>query len=79
MITVQREDFFIIYILAAFLIIFILWIRELLRVKTYEWALSEGSVCLCDKCRFAFLVKPGESLSNCPRCDELCVVKKYRK
>jgi hypothetical protein len=79
MIKISQENIFVFYIFASIFAMGILWIRELMRKKNYEWATSEGAVCICDKCHFAFLVKPGESLAECPRCEDICVIKKRRK
>lgn len=78
MIRITVQDFFIIYLSVFFVVIFILWIRELARVKAYEWNISEPSLCFCGKCHYGFLVKAGEKLAYCPRCNDLCVVKKNK-
>ncbi len=76
---ISAQDFFAAYISFSFVGIFLLWIRELMRRKAYEWKISEASLCICGKCHYGFLVKAGEKLAHCPRCNDLCVVKKHRK
>jgi hypothetical protein len=79
MIKISAQDLFIAYISFTFIGIFMLWIRELMRRKEFEWRVSEAALCVCGKCHYAFLVKAGEKLANCPRCKDLCVVKKIRR
>jgi len=76
MIAVDAQMAFFLYLLAWFVFLAILWGRELWRDKIYDWALSEGKICICDECHYAFLIKPGESVTRCPRCDEMCTVRK---
>ncbi len=79
MIDLEIKWAFIIYLFIWFFGLAFLWGREFWRSKIYDWALSEGSLCICDRCHYAFLVKPRESASRCPKCDEVCTVKKRKR
>jgi len=76
MIALDFASGFVVYIFVWFAVLAFLWGRELWRDKVYDWALSEGRVCICDNCRFAFLIKPGESVARCAKCDEMCTIRK---
>jgi hypothetical protein len=76
MISLDFSTGFVLYLFAWFAVLAFLWGRELWRDKIYDWALSEGRVCICDNCRFAFLIKPGESVARCAKCDEMCTIRK---
>ena len=78
MIPLSLQGAFLFYLIACLVALLILWGRELWRRKTYDWALSEGRLCICEDCLYAFLVKPGESVARCPRCQELCRVRQSR-
>jgi len=75
MIPLDYEQAFVLYVAVWLFFLLILWGREIWRAKVYDWALSEGRLCICEDCHFAFLVKPGVSVSRCPRCDEVCLVR----
>ena len=76
MIELDYDSCFVLYLFAWFVTLGILWSRELWRQKVHDWALSEGCVCICDNCRFAFLLKPGETAARCSKCNEMCTVRK---
>ena len=57
------------------LIVF-LWARELLRVKNYQWQLSNSRLRSCDKCHYAFLARDDSHLTRCPRCNAICIRRK---
>ena len=76
MISVDIATAFVIYLFLWFAALSFLWARELWRQKIYNWALSEGRVCICEHCRFAFLIKPGESVARCTKCNEVCTIRK---
>jgi hypothetical protein len=76
MISLSVGGFFVVYIGAWLAVLGFLWARELWRERLSDWALSEGSVCVCDNCHFAFLIKPGESAARCLRCGEMCSIRK---
>ena len=75
MIPITYEYAFSLYVAVWFVLLIILWTRELWRKKIYDWALSEGRLCVCDDCHFAFLVKPGITVSRCPKCEEMCIIR----
>lgn len=79
MIHLDYEYGFVVYLFTWFVFLVIVWIRELWRAKAHEWTLSEGRLCICDDCHFAFLIKPGETAARCPRCDEICVIRKKKR
>jgi len=78
MIPISFQQLFVSYLLVWLAGLMVLWLRELWRRKAHDWALSEGRLCICEDCLFAFLVKPGETVARCPRCQELCRVRQPR-
>lgn len=79
MITIDYVTAFIIYLFAWLLTLAILWAREIWRLKNYDWTLSSKErLCHCDNCHFAFLIKHGENITRCPRCNEMCIMRKRR-
>ena len=76
MIVISIGTAFFLYVLFWFIVLLICWGRELWRDKVYNWALSEGNVCNCDRCHFAFIIRPGESAERCPKCNEVCKIRK---
>lgn len=79
MFEINVANLFNLYLLGWIILLCVLWARELWRLKTYAWALSEGSLCICEKCHYAFMVKPGESVARCGRCEEICVIRKKKR
>ncbi len=78
MIPVSYEIIFFIYVLLWFVYLTILWARETWRTGIRDWSLSEGKLCLCNECRYAFLVKPRENTALCPKCNNMCIIKNAR-
>ncbi len=79
MITVDFSDALFVYLFIWILTIGILWARELWRLKAYDWSLSsKDKLCFCDHCHYAFLVKNNENITRCPRCNEMCILRKRR-
>ncbi len=56
----------------------ILWYREMNRVKSHEWHLSNSRLFHCDNCHHSFIIKEPVSLSRCPRCNSVCICRKRR-
>jgi len=78
MIPLAMEYFFTVYVLAWFFTIGVLWAREHWRSRRNSWDISKDKLCFCDNCHFAFLVKPDENISRCPRCNGICILRKRR-
>lgn len=78
MIAINYASGFTVYLCAWMLFLAILWTRELWRRNVYDWSVSEGSLCICEHCRYAFLVKSGETFSRCPKCNGMCRVRRKR-
>ena len=78
MIEVSFTSLLFIYFLLWMLIIFFLWIREILRTIKHSWSLSSGRLFHCDNCHHSFLVKDGANLSRCPECNAICINKKRK-
>ena len=79
MFEINVPNLFFLYLMTWMLFLVVLWARELWRLKAYSWALSEGSLCICEKCHYAFMVKPGENVARCGRCNEICVIRKKKR
>lgn len=69
---------FFIYLLIWIIYLTILWARETWRTDIRDWSLSQGKLCICDECRYAFLVKPRETTAICQRCGQLTIIKKNK-
>ncbi len=78
MIPVTFQYAFFIYLLAWIIYLIILWGRESLRTNINEWSLSDGKLCVCDKCGFAFISNPRLASSECPKCKNICLIKKEK-
>lgn len=78
MIPIDFEVAFFIYLVLWLLYLGILWARESWRTNINDWSLSEGKLCVCEDCHFAFLIRPGENAARCPRCNNLCHLKKNK-
>lgn len=78
MIPLPAEYGFVIYLGAWIVTIAVLWAREYWRGGRNNWDLAKDKLCFCQKCHFAFLVKPGENISRCPRCNEICILRRKR-
>lgn len=78
MIPINYELGFFIFLSAWLLYLTILWARESWRTEINEWSLSEGKLCICEDCLFAFLVKPLEKTARCPKCNNLCYLRKTK-
>jgi hypothetical protein len=76
MIEVDLQTGFIIYIFAWFITLGILWAREIWRFKAFDWALTKDRLCKCDACHYSFLIKDRSNISRCPRCNEMCILRK---
>ncbi|HJO93281.1 MAG: hypothetical protein GY756_27985 [bacterium] len=78
MIPLSYGNGFFIYLLIWIVYLTILWIRESWRTNINDWSLSDGKLCVCEDCSYAFIVKPRELSAKCPRCDNLCYIKKIK-
>jgi uncharacterized paraquat-inducible protein A len=79
MIGIDLSDGFIIYLLAWLFTLAFLWVRELWRLKSYDWSVTQGQLFTCDNCHYAFLTKSRNNVSRCPRCNAMCIIRKKRK
>ena len=79
MIPTDYASAFMVYLTAWLIFLAIMWARELWRTNINAWSLSEGRLCICEDCHYAFLLKPRESAARCPRCHELCYVTKGKR
>ena len=76
MIPINYSLGFFIFFIAWFVYLTILWARESWRTSIKEWSLSGGKLHVCDECSHPFIVKPRESRVRCPKCNNLCHIKK---
>ena len=79
MFPTDYQNGFFIYVAAWLVFLTILWYREQWRTKINAWSLSEGKLCVCGECHFAFLLKPRELAARCPRCNGLCYITKGKR
>ncbi|HBM15966.1 MAG TPA: hypothetical protein DD381_06450 [Lentisphaeria bacterium] len=69
---------FFIYLLLWIVYLIILWVRESWRNDIRNWSLSEGKLCICNECRYAFLVNPRENTTICPKCGQFILIKNHK-
>ena len=79
MIGIDYGNGFIVYLLLWLITITILWVRELLRTKSYNWDISKSKLFNCDNCHYAFTGRDGGNVTRCPRCNNMCIVRKKRR
>jgi uncharacterized paraquat-inducible protein A len=79
MIGIDYGNGFIVYLLLWLITIAILWIRELLRVKSYNWDITKNKLFNCDHCHYAFTGRDSSNVTRCPRCNNMCIVRKKRR
>jgi uncharacterized paraquat-inducible protein A len=79
MIQITLAHLFYIYLLTWFVVLILLWTRELWRHKAYDWELSKDQLCLCEHCHYSFLVKNNKNITRCPNCNGICIANKRRR
>jgi uncharacterized paraquat-inducible protein A len=78
MIPAEYQTLLFVYITAWLLTIAVLWAREVWRQNIFDRDLSKNRLWRCEKCHFTFLVKGQESITRCPRCNNICILRKRR-
>ena len=78
MIGMSFADALFVYFLLWLIFLAILWWRELSRVKSYEWHLSNSRLFHCDSCHHSFIIKEAVNLTRCPRCNAICICRNRR-
>ncbi len=78
MIGMSFADALFVYFLLWLIFVGILWWRELSRVKSYEWHLSNSRLFHCDNCHHSFIIKEAVNLTRCPRCNSICICRNRR-
>ena len=81
MIPISILHFFSLYLLLWLVVLVCLWVRnELRRRESYGWSVVKKRLYFCDNCHFSFLARnAGENVSRCPRCNELCFIRKTKR
>jgi len=75
MIGIDLTTGLLMYLFLWLITIVILWIRELRRIKTYDWSISSNRLFRCNACHYSFLIKDEHiNVVRCPRCNEMCIV-----
>ncbi|MDD5663780.1 MAG: hypothetical protein PHT71_05920 [Victivallaceae bacterium] len=70
---------FILYLEIWLATILVLWIRELRRLRQYDAKVGKSELCRCEKCNYNFLIDNNNNIARCPRCNEMCILRKRRK
>lgn len=76
MIEITSCDAILLYMIVWLLIIVILWGREIVRVRRFDWELSNTKLFHCGKCHHTFLTKDEANLTRCPNCNAICIAKR---
>ncbi|MBO7147318.1 MAG: hypothetical protein J6W81_06175 [Lentisphaeria bacterium] len=81
MIPIQPIQIFHVYLYLWLVILIILWFREeLRRRKNFGWSVVKKRLYFCDNCSLSFLARhDGENVTRCPRCNELCFIRKSKR
>ena len=77
MIDIGFAEFFVIVLTACMVHLAVLWVRENQRVKRNDWQLSNRRLFHCNYCHHTFIPKQPVSLCRCPRCNTVCILRKY--
>ncbi len=80
MIPLSYGQFFNVYICLWIAMLALLWLREEWRCRKSDWSVVKDKLYLCDKCHLSFLARHDrEHITRCPRCNEMCFLKKRKK
>jgi len=81
MIPIPAEHIFSIYLILWLIILTCLWFRdEIRRKKSFGWSVVKKRLYFCDNCHLSFLARnAGENVTRCPRCNELCFIRKSKR
>lgn len=80
MIPIPAIHLFSIYLILWLIILILLWTRdEIRRKRASGWSVVKKRLYFCDNCHLSFLARnAGENVSRCPRCNELCFIRKSK-
>jgi hypothetical protein len=76
MIGINFTDFFTMTLIILLIYIAWLWMREIRRIRRNEWQLNNRRLFRCNKCFLCFVPKQPVSLCRCPRCNNMCFLKR---
>ena len=80
MIPLPLEHIFSVYVFIWFLVLAPLWFIEVRRNRKGDWSIAKERLYKCDRCHFSFLATDdSENLMRCPRCNEMCFIKKRKR
>ena len=79
MISIDYGTGLIIYLSLWLITLTILWVRELWRTKSYNWDLTKSKLFHCDRCHYSFTSLHGNNVTRCPRCNNMCIVRRKRR
>lgn len=76
MIELDQKNLILVYMIIWLIIIVVLWLREIYRVRKFDWNLSNTKLFHCNNCHHAFLTHDGANLTRCPNCNSICIAKR---
>lgn len=81
MIPIYPEQVIYLFTIFFFLILGFLWFREELRRSraSATWTADKKTLYLCGKCHLSFLEYRGQTFVRCPRCGELCFLRRRKR
>lgn len=81
MIHVFSEQVLSLFFVFWFILLAFLWFREERRQmrNSSEWLTGKNRLFLCDKCHLTFLAEDGQSVSRCPRCNDICFLHRRKR
>lgn len=76
MITINTETGFVLYLVFMLCALCSMGAAELWRGRVHDWHISEEQLGECPECNLTFVVRRSEKVARCPRCKNLCPVRR---
>lgn len=78
MIHIYPEQIFSVFAFMWVVIITLLWIRHEYKKRSFDWTTTKEQLYSCTNCHYSFLAKHDGNITRCPRCNEMCFLKKKK-
>lgn len=76
MVTISIGTGFVVYLMLMLGLLAAVSIIESWRGRTHHWTISEEQVGQCNGCGYSFVVRRSETVARCPRCGNLCPMRR---
>ena len=71
MIPIALETSFEIFVIFSMIAVAGLWAYQVWHTSYHHWSISEEKLCRCKECSLTYIVERSESVSRCPRCNQV--------